>query len=342
MPKDRHDRLPRSKRCLSVVVASVVLSAGPSVAQDTPLAAEALVANWKKLQDIDRTTRSYRVSQRNALDSKKPPVALTVKVRPDRWLFTADFEGTASVFSYSPSYSFLLWRTPGNPGWVLRTYEDGPTGSVPNGGTVAEPTRGEAATGQLRVCRPLGTLYTLPQQDKQDPTLYEMSQSPNFRLVRITREGKLDKVEFEYAGTSGVLLTDRSLSSVAVQSRVQGSSNSPKSKPWVVEMTGREVDRDAAGRLCCRRIEFVAGKVGVAPGQHEVYEFSNYSNDPIPDDEFTLSHYGLPEPAGRETNKGIPNSVWLLLGAGAFGLTAVVLRYAAKRAGKGIGTGANK
>ncbi|MBA4065816.1 MAG: hypothetical protein C0501_19275 [Isosphaera sp.] len=187
----------------------------------------------------------------------------------------------------------------------------------------------------LKARRPLDTLFTISQKgEKRDPSLYEIAQSPAFRIDRITpQEGAVDKVEFTYAGTSGVLFTDRSRSSVVIRSTVRGGSNSPGARPWVVEMKQRELE-PGTGRnntLRCRRIEFTASNVGEPIGQHEVYDFSDYSDELPPDEEFTLSHYGLPEPVGVEPKKGIPNYVWFLIGAAVFAVLAFLLRHVARR-----------
>ncbi|HZZ82433.1 MAG TPA: hypothetical protein VFE62_28295, partial [Gemmataceae bacterium] len=55
-------------------------------------------------------------------------------------------------------------------------------------------------------------------------------------------------------------------------------------------------------------------------------------NDNVPDSEFTLSAFGLPEPGGTEPlNKPIPMYVWILVGAGASGALAFAFRYLARR-----------
>lgn len=195
----------------------------------------------------------------------------------------------------------------------------------------------EEATKLSPLRRPLGTLFTVAHNDeKQAPTLYEISQSPTFRVTRVTpKGGTLDQVEFEYAGTSGVLLTDRSRSSLVIQSSVRGGTNSPGSVPWFADMKRREVENgpDDKTPFRCRLIEVIVGNVGDPPDQHnhKLYEFSDYSDTPVPDEVFTLSHYGLPEPVGVAATKRVPNTVWLLIAAAACGVLAVGLRYAARR-----------
>jgi hypothetical protein len=55
-------------------------------------------------------------------------------------------------------------------------------------------------------------------------------------------------------------------------------------------------------------------------------------NDSVPDSEFTLSAFGLPEPAGETVKKPIPFYVWILIGAGVCAALALGFRYLARRA----------
>lgn len=67
-------------------------------------------------------------------------------------------------------------------------------------------------------------------------------------------------------------------------------------------------------------------------GSREVRSYDIAYNLDIPDDEFWLSHYGLPEPIGVIREKGTPRYVWFLVAAALFVLLAIILRWLAKRA----------
>lgn len=55
--------------------------------------------------------------------------------------------------------------------------------------------------------------------------------------------------------------------------------------------------------------------------------------NPLPDTrEFTLSHYGLPEPVGVKWEKPTPRYVWFLIATAAFAGVAVLFTYLARRA----------
>ena len=55
-------------------------------------------------------------------------------------------------------------------------------------------------------------------------------------------------------------------------------------------------------------------------------------NDSVPDSEFNLSAFGLPEPGGEESvKKPIPMYIWILLAASVCGALAFTFRYLARR-----------
>jgi hypothetical protein len=55
-------------------------------------------------------------------------------------------------------------------------------------------------------------------------------------------------------------------------------------------------------------------------------------NTNVPDSEFTLSAFGLPEPGGAEpVKKPIPMYIWILIAAGVCGALAFAFRYLARR-----------
>lgn len=54
-------------------------------------------------------------------------------------------------------------------------------------------------------------------------------------------------------------------------------------------------------------------------------------NDNVPDREFTLTAFGLPEPGGEPVKKSIPLFVWILVGAGVCAALALGFRYLARR-----------
>jgi hypothetical protein len=71
-------------------------------------------------------------------------------------------------------------------------------------------------------------------------------------------------------------------------------------------------------------------KFGLLNGK-EIETFAIQPNLDVPDDEFRLSYYGLPEPVGVTWKKPTPLYWWLLLGAGVCAALAVGFRYLARR-----------
>ena len=76
--------------------------------------------------------------------------------------------------------------------------------------------------------------------------------------------------------------------------------------------------------------QYTWSKFGVRGGR-EVISYDVSYNQAIPDEQFRLSHYGLPEPVGVEWERGTPVYVWLFLAAGVLGLLALGLRWLAHR-----------
>jgi hypothetical protein len=60
-------------------------------------------------------------------------------------------------------------------------------------------------------------------------------------------------------------------------------------------------------------------------------EYELEVNDSVPDSEFTLSAFGLPEPGSEPVKKSIPLYVWILVAAGVCAVLAVGFRYLARR-----------
>jgi len=66
-------------------------------------------------------------------------------------------------------------------------------------------------------------------------------------------------------------------------------------------------------------------------GSRAVYQYDIQYNTDISDDEFWLSHYGLPEPFGVVRETKTPRYVWFLIAAGVFAVLAVGLRMLSQR-----------
>lgn len=82
-------------------------------------------------------------------------------------------------------------------------------------------------------------------------------------------------------------------------------------------------------------VRFVRRELYTEPaGGMEVTSDASYQIDPVvdlPDAEFTLSAFGLPEPVGVTWSKPTPNYFWWLVAAGGCVLLALGFRYLARR-----------
>ena len=66
--------------------------------------------------------------------------------------------------------------------------------------------------------------------------------------------------------------------------------------------------------------------------------YSDYQFVATDPKEFRVSNYGIPEPVGVEWPKPIPNYVWFLIAAGAFGVLMIGFRYFARRRTRNVPT----
>jgi hypothetical protein len=81
--------------------------------------------------------------------------------------------------------------------------------------------------------------------------------------------------------------------------------------------------------------EFRSERFG-AQKSRETFTYNITYRATIPDEEFRLSHYGLPEPMGVSWKQSIPTYLWLFLGAGGSAGLALCFRYLARRTPKAV------
>lgn len=327
-----------SKLVLAFITATTVFfgSIPHSRGQDE-LSREELIAGWKGVADWDRAERSYKVKQANILNSSKPPGVTHVKMSRNAWAFDTEFREVHTVYSRSTLYSFALIKQPSKTEWQLRHYE--------KDAKSADAIVFENATGQIKLASPLDTFITLSEaNDPRDPPLSMLSQSKDFLVKKITKraDGLFD-VEISHKSTSGILTVDRSKSCLVIQSELRGKSTKQNTRAWTLNLKRRELylesSKGGVPRCKCLEILITFPEDTKAKPSHEMHEFYEYSDVPIAQSEFMLSHYGIPEPHDVETKKRIPNYVWLLTAAASFALLAVMIRFLTRRrAGVGAAT----
>lgn len=315
----------RSGHISSAIVAFATLGAvAPTIAYSSPPPAtlSEVVTHWKQLQEWDDRGGEYRVESRAADEPNRPASVHHLKVRQDSWSYRAEYNGSEGVYARSPLYQFLAWKQPNNPAWAVRTFHADSRSSK------AEAF--ERETGERKTRYPLSVVITVSdKRERNDPTLYEMATQPDFRYESITRQlDGLDRIEFRTAHTAGTFITDPARFHVVVRSTIRGKPPGPNGRAWVAEMTSRELF-ETKGRdeqLRCRRIDYVMADADNNPRarQHETHDFSDYRSNEIPDTDFMMSAYGLPEPVG--ITPPAKSRLWILLvGAAAAGLMIALL-----------------
>lgn len=329
---------PMNKSAL-IFIATITVLFGhlPHLRGQDELSREELLTGWKTVAGWDRAERSYKVKQANILNSSKPPGVTHVKVSRDAWAFDTEFRGIHTVYSRSPLYAFALIKQQSHNDWQLRHYEKDVAS--------ADAITFENTTGQIKIASPLDTFITLAEgKDSRDPSLSTLSESKDFLVKRIARraDGLFD-VEISYKSTSGILTVDRLKSCLVVQSELRSKPSAPNTRAWALNLKRRELypepSKGDVPRCKCLEVLITFPGDAKAKPSHEMHEFYDYSDAPIAQSEFMLSHYGIPEPQGVEVPKRVPNYVWLLIAAAVFGSLALAIRFFAKRRARATGGG---
>jgi hypothetical protein len=234
------------------------------------------------------------------------------------------------VVAFNPRYAFALKRkTPSSP-WIVTELVDLRTNSLPS-------------SIQKTFERIDNEILELVRLDK-DP-LAELARKPEFQVVRckkVLQAGEeFVQVDFEYPPTveerdsgvhRGTLVLDpqRFWCLRSYEVRYPRSDGSPGTVKYrVLELGGREEGLPVPKRALEQR-EFLS-KDGTR-GKTEIWVECNLDVPRTlpPDEEFTLSAFGLPEPLGVTWSKPTPWYLWLSL-AGALCLGGSGVFYWLKR-----------
>ena len=150
------------------------------------------------------------------------------------------------------------------------------------------------------------------------------------RLVRIEFEAKLGS-EKQPSTFAGSLFFDPVRMWCLHQVRERASTNPDNMAEATLKY---DVDDHPSGfpivRHETRVTESTSGSFGKGKSVYEI-DYDMSINERVPDSEFTLSAFGLPEPLGVTWTKPTPRYVWILIGAGVAGVLAVVFYYLARR-----------
>jgi hypothetical protein len=137
-------------------------------------------------------------------------------------------------------------------------------------------------------------------------------------------------------------------------SRYEGWLDLDPSAGWCVRRSDYQLKLDALGKIiskhfvCDNHCTVIAGAIPVVTHvqcddsdvkpdgsftnlQRRIFRFDTRYPDKVPETEFTMTAFGLPEPVGVTWEKPTPRYVWFLLAAGGFALLMLGFRYVARR-----------
>ncbi len=277
-----------------------------------------LERGWNHLQLLDEEQSSYTI-KRQSYDPKIATlqnVAAAVKIdrKPGYFRETITTDTEMGVFGYNPKYSFSLGKRAGKGAYLSRITLTEP--GIANPDIQATLQFGSAT----RKYYPLSHVHHQPGP--------ELLKNTSLVLVasRPGPDGSLEvDVRFDVAlpGSQrpplpvALTLTVDPAKYYCVKGFRFAPSMGDRKDVEFVRVIGER------GRLVCTRTELKQ----ISKGFHEVEEFQDYDfTHPIPDSEYYLSHYGLPEPVGLAAPvKVTPTFVWLIVGAAVAATLAIVL-----------------
>ena len=302
-----------------------------------PLSLDQLIGDWKAIRSWDAVEWTYKEKVEGTDYRGKNPrfekYEALVKVKPGYMVAVATVpNGSQAALQgqgFNPLYAFEFEGRGSDGELKLRNF-----------------TQDFQDRGTIRFVRSVwyfvNRLAMVGIGDDNLP-IYQLAEQAYFKVDGISVEPDgLDKVGFScpYKGAGGrvwgYMLTDRKLSSVPLFIKIQGANVG--SGEWTKEIR-REVYPERGKNDIPRlkkeeRIERDGDKVLEKASLERI----DFSEEPIPDVEFRLSHFGLPEPIGMEVKKKTPTYVWLLIGAGVFAAFGLGLGYLARRWRTGKGT----
>lgn len=302
-------------------ICEAALGQQKSASESLP-SAEQIVRDWRRIEDWDASLRSYRAKDNGVytFEKEKEPRSYSSLVRrqPNYRLLRSTQDGRTGLTARSPRYAFILTQTKPDAPWLMKHFTPDPLSR--------DVLETERHGGGLADASPLGFFWNAAGQ-----TFADLSKQPGFKITQVKAQPDgLTKVEFQWEAKkipcSGYALTDSRLSSLVRECRIRGQSQSGEFS-WELKRQLNALDPKKAIPEC-KSIEYSSR--GPGHSNQGIIEFTDYSYAPLPEEEFSLSHYGIPEPGGP-AEKRTPWYLWIAGGAAVCALLAFGFRYLRRR-----------
>jgi hypothetical protein len=282
-------------------------------------------SGWTFLQQLDEKECQYTIKY-YSFDSEQGglrPGSAVVRIdrKPGYFRETTVTKDVTGIFCFNPDYCFTIGKREGKGAYLTRITKTEP-------GIINPDIRDVIQTGdEAKMCYPLSCVYHQPGP--------ELLRNPSFTITssRQVSNGLLDvSVRFDITipgwnrpplPTSITLTLDPNKHCCALGYRLDPSMGERKDIEF-----NRAVE-EMNGRLVCTHSELKQP----SKQTHNVYEFVDYDfGTKHPDEQYYLSHYGLPEPVGvTAPAKPTPIFVWMLIATAVAFALAIVFRHSAKR-----------
>lgn len=340
-------------RNLSVLIVMAVLVAGPSAARGQPPASAAQLTErihsefppvWKK------ATASPYISncsfeQFEMTGKERIVQAITFKGRrgaEGRYVWSHELTAfdqpgakpfEADLAAINPRYEFKLHKPFGKTDWLLLDWRL--TGEE-------KPGYRQRITYTPEIFAPFSHHLTFGGFP-----LDKLVENPSWKANAVQGspgDQAMVRVTFTFTETTRPGFT----------SRYAGWLDLDPAAGWCVRRSDYQYNLDALGKIiskhfvCDNQYTVIVGTVPVltrvqcddtdvkpdgssANPQRRVFHFETRYPETVPDTEFTMSAFGLPEPVGVVWEKSTPRYVWFLFAAGVFVAIAVGFRLLARR-----------
>ncbi|VTS08420.1 hypothetical protein [Tuwongella immobilis] len=313
------------------------ISSNSIVGAEPDLDFETIRREWQILQTMELAQTGYKITDKE-LAPRTNVILLDfhVKKRSNHWLVAHSNPFGSSTIANSEKYVFVIRSEPLDAPWTLLTIEQDT--SSPN----ADAMR--AAMGFNLFVYPLTAIQS-GFDSRSAMRVCELPQLPGFQVTNsASAKDGLIRLSFRCDAGNGELLLDPKRHYLPVQSICRGR-NTDRNVDWRNE-TDREVDPASDGKsIQCRRLEYrlfvTAASASEKMTVSHRYDYSGYTTIPAPEEEFRLSHYGLPEPAGSESAgsasvgvepaSGGVSRTWYVVGAVVLFVVAGLFRWLARK-----------